>query len=104
MPSLVVGRSTLDDLVASARAAEEAGFDAIWATEFYDHSATVGIALEVMKYVVLAVWPWMYQKFYVEYGPFVNSALIVFLSFIASMIVLAGAEWAARSREGPQTL
>ena len=44
MPSLVVGRSSLDDLVASARVAEAAGFDSIWATEFYDHSATVGIA------------------------------------------------------------
>jgi probable F420-dependent oxidoreductase len=44
MPSLVVGRSRLDDLVASARLAEEAGFDSIWATEFYDHSATVGLA------------------------------------------------------------
>jgi probable F420-dependent oxidoreductase len=44
MPSLVVGRSSLDDLVASARLAEEAGFESIWATEFYDHSATVGIA------------------------------------------------------------
>lgn len=44
MPSLVVGRSSLDDLRASAQLAEEAGFDSIWATEFYDHSATVGIA------------------------------------------------------------
>ena len=44
MPSLVVGRSSLEDLVAAARLAEEAGFESIWATEFYDHSATVGIA------------------------------------------------------------
>jgi probable F420-dependent oxidoreductase len=44
MPSLVVGRSSLEDLVASARLAEQAGFESIWATEFYDHSATVGIA------------------------------------------------------------
>ena len=34
----------MDDLVASARLAEDAGFESIWATEFYDHSATVGIA------------------------------------------------------------
>jgi probable F420-dependent oxidoreductase len=40
----VVGRSSLEDLSASARLAEEAGFESIWATEFYDHSATVGIA------------------------------------------------------------
>jgi probable F420-dependent oxidoreductase len=44
MVSLVVGRSSLADLAASARLAEEAGFESIWATEFYDHSATVGIA------------------------------------------------------------
>jgi uncharacterized BrkB/YihY/UPF0761 family membrane protein len=58
----------------------------------------VGLALEAMKYAVLAVWPWMLEKFRVEYGPFHRSAIIVFLSFLASMIVLAGAEWAARSR------
>jgi probable F420-dependent oxidoreductase len=44
MPSLVVGRSSLEDLSASARLAEDAGFESVWATEFYDHSATVGIA------------------------------------------------------------
>jgi probable F420-dependent oxidoreductase len=44
MPSLVVGRSSLNDLTSAAQLAERAGFDSIWATEFYDHSATVGIA------------------------------------------------------------
>ena len=44
MPSLVVGRTTIDDLIASARLAEDAGFESMWATEFYDHSATVGMA------------------------------------------------------------
>lgn len=44
MPSLVVARTSLDDLVAAARLAEEGGFESIWATEFYDHSATVGMA------------------------------------------------------------
>jgi probable F420-dependent oxidoreductase len=44
MPSLVVGRTSIDDLTASARLAEGAGFASIWATEFYDHSATVGMA------------------------------------------------------------
>ena len=45
---MVVGRSSLEDLVASARVAEEAGLESIWATEFYDHSATVGIAAMAM--------------------------------------------------------
>lgn len=44
MPSLVVGRTSIDDQIASARIAEDGGFDSIWATEFYDHSATVGMA------------------------------------------------------------
>jgi len=66
-------------------------------------AVAVGLALELMKWVVLAVWPWLWEKFNVEYGPFKNSALIVFLSFIASMIVLAGAEWAARSRKDTAT-
>jgi membrane protein len=61
-------------------------------------SIGVGLALESMKYLVLAIWPWMSRKFYAEYGPFQYSVAIVFLSFLASMIVLAGAEWAARSR------
>ena len=58
----------------------------------------VGMGLEALKYVALALWPWMNVKFFNEYGPFYRSAIIVFLSFLASMIVLAGAEWAARSR------
>jgi membrane protein len=65
-------------------------------------AAAVGLALEALKYVAIALWPWMSEKFYSEYGPFYRSVTIVFLSFIASMIVLAGAEWAARSRLNTQ--
>jgi hypothetical protein len=36
-----------------------------------------------------------------EYGPFVYSVTIVLWGFIASMVVLAGAEWAARPPQGP---
>ena len=56
----------------------------------------VGITLELLKYVNLMVWPFLRYKLEGEYGPFVNSATIVFLSFLAAMIVLAGAEWSAR--------
>ncbi|MDX2154247.1 MAG: YihY/virulence factor BrkB family protein [Bryobacteraceae bacterium] len=59
-------------------------------------SVVVGLALEVMKYVNLLTWPWFREKLQGEYGPFVNSVTIILWSFIASMIVLAGAEWAAR--------
>lgn len=44
-PSLVVtGGSGLADIAESARLAEQAGFSAAWATEFYDRSATISIA------------------------------------------------------------
>jgi membrane protein len=61
----------------------------------------VAIALEAAKYINLLVWPFLRIKLRYEYGPFINSAAIVLWSFLAAMIVLAGAEWAARYwREG----
>lgn len=61
----------------------------------------VAMALEFAKYLNLLVWPFLRVKLQYEYGPFINSAAIVLWSFLASMIVLAGAEWAARYwREG----
>ncbi len=56
----------------------------------------VGIAVEGLKYLTLLFWKQVDEKFYLEYGPFEYSAIIVFWSFLASMLVLAGAEWAAR--------
>lgn len=56
----------------------------------------VGCVLEVMKWVNLAIWPWLYSKFDREYGPFVNSVTILIWSFIAGLVVLAGADWSAR--------
>lgn len=43
-PSLVALGATMADLVAAARLAEEAGFESVWAAEFYDRSATVALA------------------------------------------------------------
>jgi uncharacterized BrkB/YihY/UPF0761 family membrane protein len=59
-------------------------------------SIIVGIALEGMKYINLLIWPYVHAKLASEYGPFVNSVTIVLWSFVAAMVVLAGAEWAAR--------
>jgi membrane protein len=59
-------------------------------------AVTVGLMLEVLKYVNLLAWPWLLSKMQREYGPFYYSATIVFLGFVAAMIVLAGAHWAAR--------
>jgi len=56
----------------------------------------VGLLLELLKYLVALVWPWFDAKLEDEYGIFRYSASLVFLAFFASMLVLAGAEWAAR--------
>jgi membrane protein len=61
-------------------------------------SICVGLALEALKYVNLLAWPFLRVKLESEYGPFINSVTIVLWSFLASMIVLAGAEWSARGR------
>jgi YihY family inner membrane protein len=59
-------------------------------------SVGVGLALELLKYINLLTLPWLFAKLEHEYGPFKNSVAIVMWSFLVSMIVLAGAEWAAR--------
>jgi YihY family inner membrane protein len=60
----------------------------------------VGLLLELLKYINLLAWPWLQVKFRREYGPFIYSVTIIFWSFFASMLVLAGAEWAARLEQG----
>lgn len=56
----------------------------------------VGLAIELLKYINLLMWPFLKERLQREYGPFYISVTIVIFSFIASMIVLTGAEWAAR--------
>ncbi len=58
----------------------------------------VALALEALKYLHLLGWPWLRNKLAQEYGPFVNSATILILSFAAAMIVMAGAEITAREQ------
>jgi len=65
-------------------------------------SVIVAMALELFKYVNLLTWPFLRAKLASEYGPFVHSVTIILWSFIASMLVLAGAEWAARRPEIPE--
>jgi membrane protein len=57
----------------------------------------VGLALEALKYINLLTWPLWRRKLFAEYGPFYYSVTIVIWSFLASMLILAGAEWAARA-------
>jgi YihY family inner membrane protein len=59
-------------------------------------SIIVGLALEVLKYLNLLMLPWLHAKLSNEYGPVRNSVTIILWSFLASLIVLAGAEWSAR--------
>jgi membrane protein len=60
------------------------------------HAILVGLALEGLKYFNLITLPFLQKKLRAEYGPFHISVTIVLWSFLAAMIVLAGAEWAAR--------
>ena len=56
----------------------------------------VGLMLEALKYVNLAIAPYLQAKLEREYSIFRHSVAILLWSFIAAMIVLAGAEWTAR--------
>ena len=56
----------------------------------------VGLLVELMKYVNLLIWPWLSYKLANEYKVFQHSVTILIWSFVAAMIVLAGAHWTAR--------
>ena len=56
----------------------------------------VGLLLELLKYLNLLTWPYLRNKLALEYGPFIYSVTIILWGFLASMVILAGAEWAAR--------
>ncbi len=61
-------------------------------------AAVVGILLEVLKYVNLLTWPWFRVKLQHEYGPFQYSVATILWGFLASLLILGGAEWAARRK------
>ncbi len=62
----------------------------------------VGLVLELLKWINLAIWPWLFRKFDREFGVFKHSVTILTWSFFAAMVVLAGAEWIAwRVRRQP---
>ena len=65
---------------------------------------TVGLVIGLLQYVVVLVWPWLIAKLKHDYEPFEHSASIILFSVMASLIVLAGAEWSARSSEKPTEL
>ena len=59
-------------------------------------AVVIGLFLEVLKWVNLLIWPWLYVKFSREFGPFKNSVTILTWSFLAALMVLVGADWTAR--------
>jgi membrane protein len=64
--------------------------------------ASIGVAvlLEFSKYLNVLTWPWLRAKLHAEVPPFVQSISIILWSFVATLILLAGAEWSARTSEG----
>jgi uncharacterized BrkB/YihY/UPF0761 family membrane protein len=64
----------------------------------------VGLLLELMKYINALVWPRIQPKLASEYGVFQHSVMLIFLSFVSSLLVLAGAEWSARGHRFDQTV
>jgi YihY family inner membrane protein len=71
------------------------------ARRVFPAAVLVGAALEVLKHVNLLTWPLWRDKLHAEYGPFRYSVTIILWSFLGAMVILAGAEWAARRRLGP---
>lgn len=59
-------------------------------------SIAVSVLLEVSKYLNVLTWPWLRAKLQHEVPPFVQSISILLWSFVATLILLAGAEWSAR--------
>jgi membrane protein len=59
-------------------------------------SIAVAILLQISEFVNVLLWPWLRDKLKSDVPPFVQSISIVFWAFITTMIILAGAEWAAR--------
>jgi hypothetical protein len=61
----------------------------------------VGLALELLKYVNILIGPLLAAKLGREFHWFQYSVTLLLESFVAALIVLAGAEFAARrGREG----
>jgi uncharacterized BrkB/YihY/UPF0761 family membrane protein len=69
------------------------------ATKLIPVSIGVGAMLEMLKYISLVVGPALSTKLDREYGIFERPVTIILWSFLASMIVLIGAEWAARNAQ-----
>ena len=64
-------------------------------------AAFVGLGLEGMKYLFLYAWGWLNLKLRNEYGEtFRYSVALIIFTMLSAFLVLAGAEWSARKRDG----
>jgi membrane protein len=74
------------------------------ALEVLPRAAVIAFILELLKWLNLAIYPWIRMKFQREYGGFVDSITILTWSFFAGLIVLAGADWSARRARAAHAL
>lgn len=65
-------------------------------------AVVVGLTLELLKWVIVLIWPWLKVKMQHEYGPFQYSVTIILCSFFGALVVLAGAEASARVERAVQ--
>src|SRR5581483_4642638 len=69
------------------------------AREVLPAAIIVGLILEGLKYLNLVLQPWTLRRLTAEYGyHFRYAVAVLFWGFVASMLVLGGAEWTARRR------
>lgn len=74
------------------------------ALQVLPRAAVIAVVLELLKWLNVAIWPWVRMKFSREYGGFVDSITILTWSFFAGLIVLAGADWSARRARAAHAL
>lgn len=74
------------------------------ALQVLPRAAVIAVVLEMLKWLNLAIFPWVRMKFQREYGGFVDSITILTWSFFAGLIVLAGADWSARRARAAHAL
>ncbi len=65
-------------------------------------AVAVGLLLEALKVANEHFWPGIDAKIYREYAVFRYSVTLIFQAFMASMLFLGGAEWAARGHRMDQ--
>ena len=64
----------------------------------------VAVLIQVAEFANVLLWPWLRDKLRSDVPPFVQSISIVFWAFITTLIILAGAEWAAREKTDTHNL